>query len=135
MLIEDNVDARQALRALLELDGHEVQEASDGHAGLAAALRWQPEFAFIDIGLPGLDGYAVAAGIKAANETIRLIALTGYGRDDDKRRARAAGFHAHLLKPVNPDIAAGDHGPDVGRDTGARSQRRVGCLAYVAAVT
>jgi signal transduction histidine kinase/ActR/RegA family two-component response regulator len=103
LLIEDNVDSRQALRALLEIEGHDVHEAPDGNRGIHAAATLRPEFALIDIGLPGLDGYAVAERIKATNRAIRLIALTGYGRDDDKRRAQAAGFDAHLLKPIDPE--------------------------------
>ena len=103
LVIEDNVDARQALRMLLETVGHEVHEAADGEAGVAAALRLTPDLVLVDIGLPLLDGYEVARRLKAANGDVRLIALTGYGRDEDKKRSQEAGFDAHLLKPVSID--------------------------------
>ena len=103
LIIEDNDDARHGLRALLEGGGHEVREATDGEAGVAAALELAPDVALVDIGLPLLDGYEVARRIRAGNPGIRLIAVTGYGHDDDKRRARDAGYDAHLLKPVTVD--------------------------------
>jgi signal transduction histidine kinase/CheY-like chemotaxis protein len=100
LIVEDNADARETLRTLLEALGHEVHEAADGETGIAAALKLQPDIAFVDIGLPRLDGYEVARRLRAAGETMRLVALTGYGRDDDIRRAREAGFDLHLLKPA-----------------------------------
>ena len=100
LIVEDNEDARQGLRSLLELGGHEVHEAADGEAGVSAAIRIAPDLAFIDIGLPALDGYEVARRIKAANPGIRLVALTGYGNEGDRQRARDAGFDSHLLKPA-----------------------------------
>ena len=98
--MEDNVDARQTLRMLLETLGHEVHEAADGEAGVAAALERRPDLVFVDIGLPRLDGYEVARRLREAKLGARLVALTGYGRDDDVERARAAGFDEHLLKPA-----------------------------------
>jgi signal transduction histidine kinase len=100
LVVEDNVDARQTLRILLETLGHEVHEAADGEAGVAAALERRPDLVFVDIGLPRLDGYEVARRLRAANLGVRLVALTGYGRDDDLQRAREAGFDEHLLKPA-----------------------------------
>jgi len=100
LVVEDNVDARQTLRTLLETLGHEVHEAADGEAGVAAALERRPDLVFVDIGLPRLDGYEVARRLRAAKLAARLVALTGYGRDDDVRRAREAGFDEHLLKPA-----------------------------------
>jgi signal transduction histidine kinase/ActR/RegA family two-component response regulator len=100
LIIEDNADARETLRTLLEALGHEVHEAADGEAGIAAALKLRPDVAFVDIGLPLVDGYEVARRVRAGGGTMRLVALTGYGRDDDIARARAAGFDLHLLKPV-----------------------------------
>jgi CheY-like chemotaxis protein len=100
LVVEDNVDARQTLRTLLEALGHEVHEAADGEAGVAAALERRPDLVFVDIGLPRLDGYEVARRLRAAKLGVRLVALTGYGRDDDVRRAREAGFDEHLLKPA-----------------------------------
>jgi signal transduction histidine kinase/CheY-like chemotaxis protein len=100
LIIEDNVDARQTLRALLEALGHEVHEAADGATGIAAALEHRPDLVFVDIGLPRLDGYEVARRLRAANARMRLVALTGYGTGDDVRRASEAGFDQHLLKPA-----------------------------------
>jgi signal transduction histidine kinase len=100
LVVEDNVDARQTLRTLLEAMGHEVHEAGDGEAGVAAALTLEPDLVFVDIGLPHIDGYEVARRIRAATAAPRLVALTGYGRDDDVRRSRESGFDEHLLKPA-----------------------------------
>jgi signal transduction histidine kinase len=103
LVVEDNVDARQTLRMLLQALGHEVHEAGDGEAAIAAAAELRPDVAIVDIGLPRLDGYEVARRLRAAHAAIRLVALTGYGQDDDVRRARAAGFDQHLLKPASID--------------------------------
>jgi len=94
------MDARQTLRTLLETLGHEVHEAADGEAGVAAALERRPDLVFVDIGLPRLDGYEVARRLREAKFGARLVALTGYGREDDLQRAREAGFDEHLLKPA-----------------------------------
>jgi len=103
LLIEDHVDAAESLAMLLQLIGHEVEVAFDGADGLAKARNQHPEVVLCDIGLPGMDGYAVARALRAAPETSSafLIALTGYGQDDDRRRALEAGFDAHLTKPAN----------------------------------
>jgi CheY-like chemotaxis protein len=103
LIIEDNDDAREALRALLAMTGHEVDEAADGEVGVDTAEQRLPDVALVDIGLPRVDGYEVARRIRERCPSIRLIAITGYGRDEDKRRAREAGFDAHLLKPVSLD--------------------------------
>ena len=102
LLIEDNIDNRNSLRALLEELGHVVAVARDGVEGVAVAIATAPEVALVDIGLPELDGYQVAQRVRAAlGHRVRLIALTGYGLPEDIRRARAAGFDAHLVKPVD----------------------------------
>jgi CheY-like chemotaxis protein/anti-sigma regulatory factor (Ser/Thr protein kinase) len=117
LVIEDNADAREMLRMLLTLAGHEVHEAADGPAGLVVARTVGPDVALIDVGLPALDGYEVARRLRAAEEgkAMRLIAITGYGQADDRQRARQAGFDAHLTKPVSPERLAaamdGDAGP------------------------
>ena len=102
LIIEDNDDTRQMLSAALALSGHEVQEARDGASGLAAAAAAHPDVALIDIGLPDIDGYEVAGRLRAnlANKRIALIALSGYGRPADLKRALDAGFDSHLTKPV-----------------------------------
>ncbi len=103
VLVEDNADARQMLRHLLERTGHEVHEAEDGHAGLERTLTLRPDAAIIDIGLPGLDGYELARRIRAAGHTrMLLVAVTGYGQSGDRLRSSEAGFDAHLTKPVDP---------------------------------
>jgi CheY-like chemotaxis protein len=103
LIVEDNSDARQALRALLELTGCGVYEAENGSAGIELALRLQLDFILLDIGLPHLDGYEVARRLKAAKPEIGLIALTGYGREEDRTRAVEAGFDAYLVKPVDTE--------------------------------
>ncbi len=104
LVVEDNVDAREALHALLELSGHSVELAGDGPSGIEAVRRVRPEVVLVDIGLPGLDGYQVAAALRAEwGANLRLVALTGYGQPEDRTRALAAGFDAHLVKPVDPD--------------------------------
>jgi PAS domain S-box-containing protein len=102
LVIEDNTDAREMLRAALTLKGHEVREAPTGKAGIEAAAQMRPDVALIDIGLPDMDGYEVARRLRAASHgaPIGLIAITGYGQPDDQRRAYEAGFDLHLTKPV-----------------------------------
>ena len=103
LVIEDNADARVMLRGMLEIERHEVYEATEGLAGLEAALRLRPDVAVIDIGLPGMDGYEVARRIRATvGGAMRLVALTGYGQPEDRRQALAVGFDAHLVKPATP---------------------------------
>jgi PAS domain S-box-containing protein len=105
LIIEDNEDTRQMLQAALSLNGHQVRAAADGATGLALAAQARPDLALIDIGLPDLDGYEVARRLRAApgGRRMGLIALTGYGQDEDQRRAYDAGFDAHLTKPVAPE--------------------------------
>jgi CheY-like chemotaxis protein len=102
LVVEDNDDAREMLATLLRMQGHEVFEAADGEAGLEAALGLRPDIAFIDAGLPGLDGFEVARRLRAA-DGVRpfLVALTGYAQAEDRRRAHEAGFDVHLAKPVD----------------------------------
>jgi signal transduction histidine kinase/CheY-like chemotaxis protein len=108
LLVEDNADAREMLRIGLTQQGHEVHEAADGTAGVDLAARVEPDVALIDIGLPGIDGYEVARRIREAQNgrSIYLVAVTGYGQAEDRRRARDAGFDAHATKPVLPERLA-----------------------------
>jgi signal transduction histidine kinase/DNA-binding response OmpR family regulator len=104
LVVEDNSDIRDTLRDLLVMCGHQVDVAEDGERGLEMILEREPQVALIDIGLPGLDGYRVARALKDRlknGRKTRLIALTGYGQPDDRRRALDAGFDAHLVKPVD----------------------------------
>ena len=103
LIVEDNADAREAMRMLLELDGHLVMAAAEGVEALELARSKDPDIALVDIGLPGIDGYEVARRIRANGDRRPiLIALTGYGQPEDKRRASEAGFDSLLVKPVDP---------------------------------
>jgi CheY-like chemotaxis protein len=108
LIVEDNADAREMLGTALASAGHEVCEADTGAAALDAAASFRPDVGLIDIGLPGVDGYEVARRLRATDEGQRmlLVALTGYGQPEDRRRARGAGFDAHLTKPVLPEQLA-----------------------------
>jgi signal transduction histidine kinase/ActR/RegA family two-component response regulator len=108
LVIEDNQDARQMLRALLGMDGHEVREAKDGASGLRLAAEANPDVVVIDIGLPDIDGYEVARRLRAraGSSAMALIALSGYGGEDVQGRAHAAGFDVHLVKPVSVERLA-----------------------------
>jgi signal transduction histidine kinase/CheY-like chemotaxis protein len=99
LVVDDEADARESLAALLALEGHEVQVAADGAAGIAQLAQMRPDVALVDIGLPGMDGYEVARRARAHDGRLVLIAVTGYGQREDRERAHAAGFHAHLTKP------------------------------------
>lgn len=100
-VIEDNQDALNALRTILELDGHAVSSATDGVSGLAAVLKLRPDIAIVDIGLPGLTGLELALRSRAAGYPGRMIAISGYGQESDVREALKSGFDAHLVKPIN----------------------------------
>jgi signal transduction histidine kinase/CheY-like chemotaxis protein len=105
LIIEDNDDARQMLRHLLDHAGHEVHEATEGIDGLARALALRPDAVIVDIGLPGLDGYSIARRLRETGPPgVLLVAISGYGQDGDRLRSRAAGFDAHLTKPVDRTV-------------------------------
>ena len=105
LVVDDNVDAAETMAMLLELSGHEVRTAFGGQEALETALTFRPDVVFLDIGLPGMNGYEVAKKLLAdpATARARLIALTGWGTQDDIQKSKMAGFHAHLTKPVDPD--------------------------------
>jgi len=104
VVVEDNPDARETLEELLELRGHAVESAPDGLLGLELLLTARPRVGLIDIGLPRLDGYEVARRARLELGTdIYLAAITGYGRAEDREQALAAGFDAHLVKPLDPE--------------------------------
>jgi signal transduction histidine kinase/DNA-binding NarL/FixJ family response regulator len=111
LIVEDNRDSREMFRMMLELEGHHVVEAEEGLSGLQLLTREDLDVAFIDVGLPGLDGYEIVRRYRAEaarrlyspeTETVLLVALTGYGTPDAVERSRRAGFDFHLIKPVNP---------------------------------
>lgn len=104
LVIEDNPDAAATMRDFLELSGHEVELAASGTDGVQAARQLHPEVVLCDLGLPGMTGYEVATALRKDPETrsAKLIAVTGYGREEDRRRSKEAGFDLHLTKPVDP---------------------------------
>jgi CheY-like chemotaxis protein len=103
--VEDNEDGREGLVAFLQGVGVEVEAASEGLQALKLAEQHRPEIVLLDLGLPGMDGYAVAQALRARHppERMAIMALTGWGAGRDQERTRAAGFDAHLVKPVQPD--------------------------------
>ncbi len=105
LVADDNRDAAEGLAMLLRMDGHDVAVVHDGQAALAAFAEMRPELAFIDIGMPKVNGYDVARRVRRAADgrTVTLIALTGWGQDSDKVKALAAGFDHHFTKPVSPE--------------------------------
>ena len=102
LVVEDNADAAEALVLLLRQLGHEVESVADGARALEAAAHFRPEVVLMDIGLPGMDGYALVREMRKRPETAaaRIVAVTGYGQPADRQRSAAAGFDAHLVKPV-----------------------------------
>jgi CheY-like chemotaxis protein len=105
LVIDDNVDAADTLSTLLELLGHDVRTAHDGRTGVRLAAEFCPRLILLDIGMPVMDGYAVAAEIRATatGTGAVLAALTGWGQDHDRKKTRAAGFDHHIVKPADPD--------------------------------
>jgi two-component system CheB/CheR fusion protein len=102
LVVDDNVDAADAMRHVLRMDGHQVRVAYDGPGALAATAAEAPDLVLLDIGLPGMDGYAVAAQMREAGlNGAALVAVTGYGQEEDLHRSAAAGFTRHLVKPVD----------------------------------
>jgi len=106
LIIEDNADAAETLRDLLEMAGHQVELAYSGPTGVEMARRVRPDIVLCDLGLPGMDGYEVAAALRQdpATAHVRLIAISGYAHEDDLRRSSHAGFESHLMKPVEPSL-------------------------------
>lgn len=103
LVVDDNQDAAHTMAMLLRLDGHHVETAYDGPEALEAASRFRPDVILLDLGLPGLTGFEVARRLREQTETrdVRLIALTGYGQEEDRRQTQEAGFDSHLVKPVD----------------------------------
>ena len=104
LVVDDNVDAAESTAAFLRLEGHEVKAVHDGLQALASLKVFDPHVVVLDIGLPGLDGYAVARQLRERGDTshVLLIALTGYGQKEDRARAADAGFDYHFVKPADP---------------------------------
>ena len=109
LIADDHVDAVETLAMLVSLEGHAVEVARNGHEALELAGRLRPDVAILDIGMPGLDGHAVAHHIRQtqAGESMLIVALTGRGDAEDKERAQVAGFDEHFTKPVDPALLLG----------------------------
>ncbi len=105
LVVDDNVSSAETLALLISLSGHTTQVAHSGSAALAAVEAFQPDVVLLDIGLPGMDGYEVARRLRGGTpgRNLLLVAVTGYGQDDDRNKTAAAGFNHHLVKPVDFD--------------------------------
>src|SRR5262249_19296206 len=101
LIVDDNRDGADSLATLLQLLGHEVRTEYSAEGALAHVRGFDPHLVLLDIGLPRIDGYEVARRMRTASPTRRLIALSGYGRNEDQQRSAEAGFDAHLIKPVD----------------------------------
>jgi PAS domain S-box-containing protein len=106
LVVDDNVDSAESMAVLLRLYGHDVRLAHDGEAALEEARAFRPDVMFLDLSLPKMDGYEVARllRLEQAMSGMTLVAMTGYGQEEERRRTREAGFHLHLVKPVNFDM-------------------------------
>lgn len=113
LVVDDNVDSANSIAMLLQHGGHDVQVAHDGHKALEMARSLRPEFVFLDLGLPGLDGFEVARALRRepALQGTRIIAVTGYAQESDRRRALEAGVDQHLVKPADPAFIESLLGP------------------------
>jgi CheY-like chemotaxis protein len=102
LLVDDNVEYAESTAELLRVRGNDVRIAHDGPTAVAIASEYRPQVALLDIGLPGMNGYEVAKRLRSLSsiDRISLVAISGYGQDDDRRRSREAGFDDHLVKPV-----------------------------------
>jgi len=103
LIVDDNLDGAELMREVLRIAGHETRYALDGPSAMRLAADFLPEVAFLDIGLPVMDGYELARRLRESRgaEDLKLVAVTGYGQEADKRRSLEAGFVAHVVKPVD----------------------------------
>ncbi|MEZ4272171.1 MAG: response regulator [Myxococcota bacterium] len=126
-VIEDEDDVRVGLQNLLEHWGHRVEVAGNGLLGVELIVRSRPDVALLDIGLPGIDGYAVARRIRdtLGEQSPRLIALSGFAQDEDRVRSLQAGFDVHLVKPPNLDELRNALAPPPGREVDSPSSPKI----------
>ena len=135
LVVEDNVYAAKSFATLLRLDGHDVQIAHDGPMALQMAESFQPEVILLDIGLPGIDGYEVARRLRERDEfrATRIIAMTGYGQPEDRRRSKEAGIDDHLVKPVKIDVIRSLLAEDTSRKLGIAPSASMSGVASMSA--
>ena len=109
LIVDDNLDAAETLAMMLDILGQQTQQAHDGHAAVTMAAEYKPDLIFMDIGLPGLSGHEAAQKIRGelGMDGIYMIALSGYGTEDDRRKSLQAGFNAHMVKPLDPSTLPG----------------------------
>lgn len=104
LVVDDNLDSADTMAELVRIWGYEVRTAHDGPAALECARSFRPNVVLLDVGLPGMDGYELARRLRAEGLAgDLLVSVTGYGQEEDRRKAQEAGFDHHLIKPVNPD--------------------------------
>ncbi len=101
LIVDDNADSGDSLALLARTWGHEVAVARDGPSALTLANKFQPDHVLVDIGLPGMDGYELAQRLRESYQPLYLVAMTGYGREKDRKASLAAGFDRHCVKPVD----------------------------------
>jgi CheY-like chemotaxis protein len=104
LVADDNPDAAEMLSLMLGFKGHDVRVAADGIKAVEIAQTFDPDIAFLDIGMPRMDGYEAARRIRELGSRVVLVALTGWGQDEDKQRSRDAGFDHHLTKPPDREV-------------------------------
>jgi DNA-binding response OmpR family regulator len=103
LIVEDNADQAQTLRLFLSMKGHRLEIAATGPAAIDAARRMRPDVVLLDLGLPGLDGFEVARRLREEHgNALRIIVISAYGSDNDRRQAQEAGCELHLVKPADP---------------------------------
>ena len=108
LVVDDNDDAASSLATLLKLMGHDVRVAIHGAHGLDIAAEFRPDIVLLDLGMPGVDGFEVCRRLRDMpwGREMRIVAVTGWGQDEDRRKSAAAGFDLHLVKPITPQTLA-----------------------------
>ena len=104
LVVDDNKDSAESMARLLKMLSHETRTAYDGPSALSAVESFQPDVVLLDIGLPGMDGFEVARRLRLRPDKLLIIALTGYGSDEDRRRSQETGIDHHLTKPARLDV-------------------------------
>lgn len=104
LVVDDNLDSAETIALMAQLWGHDVRTAHTGQAALEMAEDYRPEVVLLDIGLPGMDGFEVARRLREQEwmTGVMLVAMTGYGQEEDRRRSREVGFDHHMVKPIDP---------------------------------